>query len=552
MMHSSLHEHAHAEPQPRAVLVNSIPKAGTHLVSKALSLVPGMDSEYERLQPDAFTPALDEAMVQLGIGLPRQASAQRVRKVLASLTPGRFALWHVPYSDAFATMLRELALPMIVAVRHPVMVVASHIMHIRKFKDHRLHARFAELTLDEQVDAVVNGVRVGDTGDLLLTPLSERYESLLAWRQHSPSLVVRFEDLVGPRGGGDADAQRHTLRELLTFVHAPADDAAIERLANEMYGEGVTFRRGQADGWEEDLEPKHVKQIEAACAAVMRELGYLSVGASTRVRPFIVNSFPKSGTKLLCKVCSMLPGVRMLPPNARWRALSMMGEGWASAPTVGTAGPKPDRPTSTKEAEAIIDALPLGRFMEHHLAYSDELATVLRDRDVRMLMMVRDPRDAALSLAEFLPRSANHPLHGYFGALEEDERIRRAIVGVSHDDTGGAELADVGTRYRRRTKWLTQPNVCVVRFEDLVGAAGGGEAEAQRAALEAILKHLGVECSPALIAKLAEASFGGTRTFLHGKIGRWREKFTPEHVALFEEHAGDILQALGYERQRTA
>ena len=37
-------------------------------------------------------------------------------------------------------------------------------------------------------------------------------------------------------------------------------------------------------------------------------------------------------------------------------------------------------------------------------------------------------------------------------------------------------------------------------------------------------------------------------TFRSGKVGGWRAQFTPEHIQLFKEVAGDLLVRLGYEQ----
>lgn len=530
--------------RPRPVLVNSIPKAGTHLVSKALSLVPGMDGEFVRLAPVAFQAVPGEATVDLGIGMPRAASVQRVHEALASLTPGQFALWHVPYSPGFHEVLVELNLAMIVLVRDPRDVVVSHARHIEHFTGHRLHARFLELTEAQRIDAVIDGVQDVNTGDTLLESLADRYAHLLAWRAHSPMLLVRFEDLVGERGGGSAEAQRTALRQVLAFLEVPAGAETIDRIAHQMFGATVTFRQGQIGAWHEHLSSSHVERIEATCSAVMKAF-YPVPG----VRPFLVNSFPKSGTKLLGKVCAMLPGVTPTPPDPRWRALSMIGEAWEAAPAVGTAGAKPEQPTTMEDAAQILDSVPTGRYIEYHIAHSRGLSHLLNERAQRMLMMVRDPRDAVVSLADYLGTAAHHPLHLHFKELSDAERLTSAIAGVRVAHAGGAELADVGTRYRRRLGWLHEPCAIVIRFEDLVGPAGGGDATRQRAALRAILIHLGIEPADALVTQLAEASFGGTRTFKHGRIGRWREVFTPAHEALFAQHADGILAALGYDAE---
>lgn len=563
------------QPALPRLLVNSVPKAGTHLVSKALGLIPGVVAEHVRLKPEAFAPAHGEATVEIGIGLPRKASAAKIRGAIEAMAPGEFALWHVPYSKSMQQIVSELDVAMILVVRDPRDVAVSHARHIARFTGHRLHKQFSAMTAVQQMHAVIMGLVEEATGEVVLESLADRYAHLLGWRRHSRVLVVRFEDLVGEQGGGSAATQRDAVGDLLRFVGVPADGSLVQRMAASVFGGTVTFHRGAIGSWRSELDDSQAAQIERALSGVMDSLGYARAASSGRVlvesgepspRPspsgrgevepaakavheppaFLINSFPKSGTKLLVKVCTMLPGVAPMRVDPSWRLLSMMGEAWAAAPQFGTAGERPALPTSSAQAQQILDTIPAGHFAEHHFAHSAGLARLLIARGMPMLLMVRDPRDAVVSLADYLARKVGHPLHAFFAALSPDERLRCAITGASHAETGGSELADVGTRYRRRIGWIDEPGVHIVRFEDLVGTAGGGEAQRQRECLRGIARHLGIQLTDAQLDDLATASFGGTTTFQHGVIGRWRTTFTDEHHQLWRSLASDILPVLGY------
>ena len=85
-------------------------------------------------------------------------------------------------------------------------------------------------------------------------------------------------------------------------------------------------------------------------------------------------------------------------------------------------------------------------------------------------------------------------------------------------------------------------------FEKLIGPQGGGTREEQIAELGRIADHVGLRHSPALLGQIADAVFGGTKTFRKGTIGTWAADFTDDHKRAFKEVAGDALIAMGYEQ----
>jgi hypothetical protein len=91
--------------------------------------------------------------------------------------------------------------------------------------------------------------------------------------------------------------------------------------------------------------------------------------------------------------------------------------------------------------------------------------------------------------------------------------------------------------------------VLLLRFEDLVGPAGGGDADRQRTALVDLYAHLGLDVDAAWIDQLQERVFSDrSPTFRRGAIGGWREVFDEETAAVFDEEAGHLLVRLGYRR----
>ena len=234
----------------------------------------------------------------------------------------------------------------------------------------------------------------------------------------------------------------------------------------------------------------------------------------------LANSCPKSGTHLLIRVLSLLP---LLVP--RWRYDIVKGK------------------------LQLPEALPKickGQYIATHLYWSQELVEALNSADIRTLCIIRDLRDVVLSRAYYHTYSlTTHPAFSYLNSMKSDaERLMAAIVGTDKPGMGFCSIGDWAGGY---APWLNEPTCLAIRFEDLIGCAGGGSDEKQVEAVRGIVYHLGIELSENQIYEIAkQAFFQEANTFRKGQIGDWKNYFTDEHKSVFKEVAGAALIELGY------
>lgn len=167
--------------------------------------------------------------------------------------------------------------------------------------------------------------------------------------------------------------------------------------------------------------------------------------------------------------------------------------------------------------------------------------------DPALILMYRDPRDVLCSFVRYLTGRTKRKQHGGFAEYHayqpilqslpnDDERLMHAIVDPSFP----------GHRDYFESLWLLRhPNVCKVKYEELVGDAGGGSDEAQTAAVSRVLEHLGIDADPIECAQgiYNTESF----TFSRGQIGAWREMFKLHHHEVFNDRYGQVLEWYGYE-----
>lgn len=153
------------------------------------------------------------------------------------------------------------------------------------------------------------------------------------------------------------------------------------------------------------------------------------------------------------------------------------------------------------------------------------------------LFIFRHPLDILIAEAAYCSAPENGSMAGWFAGLDFDERIEKLL----DDDVLLGRFAE---RTRAFSPWLALPNVIPVPFEDVVGAAGGGDDALQQALIWSILLRLGVPGAPAAIA--ASLFDRSSPTFREGQIGAHRQKFVGDRWTRVAAEVRPAMEAFGY------
>ncbi|MFL5768246.1 MAG: hypothetical protein ACJ758_10445 [Actinomycetota bacterium] len=230
---SKLARRATDRSAPRVFCV-SIPKAGTHLLERALCLHPRM---YRKLLPTVS----DENIGKVG----------GFGKVLHRIRAGEVVASHLRFAPPYPQQLERSGVAGVFLVRDPHDIVVSQVHYVSKRADHRLHDAFAERDAREKLRLAITGDH--DRG---APSIGERLDYFAGWLD-AGCLVLRFEDLVGPGGGGDESRQRASIASLLRHAGLDEDDATVGSIASELFSsESPTFRKGSAGGWRSAFDPE--------------------------------------------------------------------------------------------------------------------------------------------------------------------------------------------------------------------------------------------------------------------------------------------------------
>ena len=247
----------------------TIPKAGSHLMIKALHFLTGTPAIWHTQFPSFWCIPPDRGFLYTHFCLTEQLE-QNYR------------------------CLPELQ--KIIAIRDLRDVAVSMVGQIKKNNwpgmSHALREYFLSLPFDEQLLFVINyeydvhevASVAPNSSQVSLTKIAEQ---AIAYAKNPSHLVVRYEDLVGPEGGGTFEAQLQALRSIAEFIQLPYSDEDLEMIACRLYGDKEdpfgrsgfnnfrsTFSRGQIGTWREVFTEEHKAAFKQRIGFALIALGY--------------------------------------------------------------------------------------------------------------------------------------------------------------------------------------------------------------------------------------------------------------------------------------
>lgn len=202
---------------------------------------------------------------------------------------------------------------------------------------------------------------------------------------------------------------------------------------------------------------------------------------------------------------------------------------------------------SWKTIENVASKMKKGRIISSHFDYEEGAKDVLKKFDIKAFFLYRDIRAIAVSDLYYILSKNEHPHNNYFKSLSSDkERLKIVITGNDEH-----KVRPLSHQFARFEGWMNS-GAMTLKFEDLVGASGGGCDDIQVQKLRQIYDHLELDVDTSFIKDIQSELFSGkTPTFRSGKIDSWRSLFDDEITELFKKHCGELLIKLNYEKDQS-
>lgn len=263
------------------ILINSVPKAGTHMVTSVFQRLPKIMPAYRHVRmPDIVSP---EAVAESG---KFSVDLKLVNKEFSPVRRGQFCSGHMFYNADLDNYLSDKGFKTLFIIRDPRDVVISRYNYILGLKRHPLHDFFKNVLKDKSrmLDVCISGFddvsKFRKPGrkkftDSRLIGVAEQYKNYAGWISSKNCLVLKFEELRGVNGGGSDELRFKNFKKAINFVGVQLDDQSLrDQLRSKGSQKSATFLKGDIGGWSKHLSTENINLLEDLWTSDLDCFGY--------------------------------------------------------------------------------------------------------------------------------------------------------------------------------------------------------------------------------------------------------------------------------------
>ncbi|ETW93259.1 MAG: hypothetical protein ETSY1_40010 [Candidatus Entotheonella factor] len=211
-----------------------------------------------------------------GVDQPRKIKLKTLEYKIKQIRNNSFSIGHMPYDPLVIDLLNKNRIKTLFMIRDPRDIVVSKMYYNVKRKRHFLHKHYQSLNSDkDRIKAAILGVKKPN-GEMVALGIADKLRSVLAWLQTDNVKSVRFEDLIGDRGGGDQERQMQSLFSVAAHIGKSLTDEEVAAIGNQMFGQGHTFRSGSIGAWQNHFDTELKELFKKESGDQLIEFGYES------------------------------------------------------------------------------------------------------------------------------------------------------------------------------------------------------------------------------------------------------------------------------------
>lgn len=262
----------------------TMPKTGTHLMRPLLEHLTDKTSmsywSKEVILPKTYL--YDKNMTDLLLRLPNVVQAYWLHQPIPSdafipvlddlYYDDEFFVTHAPFSKELENIMKERNTIVFFLIRDPRDWVISVIKHppvsgVDIF-GHKGNQHFLSLDFNGKINQVI-------TGTPKYYSALEIFDKFVPWMNSPVCCTLRFEALLGPRGGTYSQEQQIIeLRKIAAALNMNVSDEKLLEAFDQSFGTGTVFSKGKAGAWKEYFNEEHKELFKDVLGDVLIELGY--------------------------------------------------------------------------------------------------------------------------------------------------------------------------------------------------------------------------------------------------------------------------------------
>jgi hypothetical protein len=245
------------------VLINSLPKSGTNLLAQILDLYNFTQNGHigsglflsPRLIPRIKHLIYKDIQdgYEIGIDTPVKIRKYYIEKILRNCKVGEYVTSHVGYNDLLIDYIKNQNFKMIFMVRDPRAILNSSYNYILNNQNHTLNPYFKKMSINKRYENLIYGAKFNN---FTLHSIKQKYDIIKKFKEDLNFLTIKFEDIIGSKGGGSDELMMLNIQNIANFINA--DLSKTEFVSENFFGPGrKTFRKGNIEAWRDEM-PKEL------------------------------------------------------------------------------------------------------------------------------------------------------------------------------------------------------------------------------------------------------------------------------------------------------
>lgn len=246
-------------------------------------------------------------------------------------------------------------------------------------------------------------------------------------------------------------------------------------------------------------------------------------------KSILINSIPKSGTHLADQIFKFLIEIKDFKYFI------------AQQPT------RPHKLRNEKKIISMIKKIKNGELVRSHIHFNENVNKLLKQKNILMIFIYRDPRDIAISEAYYLNNMNKfHSAHKYFNRQKNHkDRLKLSIEGIK---SSNIDYRNIGERIYPYIGWknTNSSNIFAISYEEMISDIDTVLKKIYKFLVKNDFFKVDISFESFLKSSKEHINPNKSHTFREGKLSKWREEFDNDLHDLFNKNSNNILSKLGY------